>query len=525
MEIYSSKLEWLKERPDKAKDTPDGQELLRIFERIQARQGDKVDPLFPWLWREWKKGNLTLGSVVGNAAYIGHIADWYHSNHETRRGVDLMRFAWDEVTRKVLDWDTAREQEKATTIAGDPTQHGKTIYQFGDGWTIRQLLTPEECVYEGKVMKGCQDQYGNAVKSGDSVLLSLRDPEGVPHVTIEIEPRILPELGDNSPTSWNQGSVVQIMGVANQEPKPEYKAKVKEWVESVDPEARPLGQDRYIAGFKAFVDHIRGAYPEDELGWEGYYDYDPRDYSLGGSTDFNWPAILAGATNDLANMDWQRVNWTGQVKEYAQEIVETAAEHNRIPELAEAAQKFEQEQMEDFEDWRMMNSQFVENDHPDLMDREWADTPEDQEAYTQAMEAYEEEEANWMNEHPYGFASLIMNLLTPYYRDGGYRNGKLAGIKGDEWKQPWRYDESLEQIVLGEPGEKFEGNGTGFIDLHTGAIGGQADPDLLQEVAEKMGPGFFPEQMPDNTWNDGGEWSTGPIDQHGIDDMHPAIQS
>jgi len=92
-----------------------------------------------------------------------------------------------------------------------------------NGWTIQEVTSENDLTVEGNKMNHCVGSYCEDVARGDSTIFSLRDPSNNPHVTIEIE-------GENS--SYNPGTIKQIQGKSNSEPKNEYKSMIKEWISS-----------------------------------------------------------------------------------------------------------------------------------------------------------------------------------------------------------------------------------------------------------------------------------------------------
>lgn len=60
--------------------------------------------------------------------------------------------------------------------------------------------------------------YCTAVRSGSSVILSLRDKKNEPHVTTELEP-----------TNSGAYNVIQIQGKSNHEPDPQYQKMMKQF--------------------------------------------------------------------------------------------------------------------------------------------------------------------------------------------------------------------------------------------------------------------------------------------------------
>jgi uncharacterized protein YjbI with pentapeptide repeats len=75
---------------------------------------------------------------------------------------------------------------------------GEVVYRFilrpgslgeaESGWTMQELRGRGRLDPEGKKLSHCVGSYCQKVKSGKSVIYSLRDPDGVPYVTMEWSP-------------------------------------------------------------------------------------------------------------------------------------------------------------------------------------------------------------------------------------------------------------------------------------------------------------------------------------------------
>lgn len=201
-------------RPDL--QTPEAQQWLRYLDYIN---NPKIDPITPWLTREWKKNRIEFSPQAMLSSYISqpnpheyqsqdwdwhnlqyktglsparlnHWGDWFASNHPTRRGVDIMQMKMPDMHSKVEEWDQAMAAEaEEKRRLGDPTLRGDTIHQFPNGWSVQNLQTPQSLKYEGDTMGHCVGGYSDYVDRGDSMIYSLRDNKNVPHVTMEVTPQ------------------------------------------------------------------------------------------------------------------------------------------------------------------------------------------------------------------------------------------------------------------------------------------------------------------------------------------------
>jgi hypothetical protein len=217
----AAKLDWLRGRQDL--QTPEAQRLLRHYDDLVARHGDKVDPLLPWVTREWKKGRLIHHYVPefaeGNPDYtgmiahpteegvqydpgrwrqqrdqftradLGHWADWYNSDSPTRQGLDIgsKQFQVPHMLDRIQQWDAEMEAKRLEQEQEEEQSRGKIVHRFDDGWTVRQLRDAEEARDEGDAMGHCVGSYGRQIENGDSAIFSLRDHKNQPHATMEIK--------------------------------------------------------------------------------------------------------------------------------------------------------------------------------------------------------------------------------------------------------------------------------------------------------------------------------------------------
>lgn len=79
--------------------------------------------------------------------------------------------------------DEAREHE----LAKQARNYGTVIHKFPDNWTIRHIDNGDEAKFESEMLGHCLHGYGDDIERGDSHNYSLRDPKGMPHVTLEIK--------------------------------------------------------------------------------------------------------------------------------------------------------------------------------------------------------------------------------------------------------------------------------------------------------------------------------------------------
>jgi hypothetical protein len=202
--------------------TPEAQRWLQYLQSINS---PRIDPLTPWLTREWKKNRIDFNPGTMSSRYMAvppepnphpyntpewhqfngdpanqpgfaglegrlpHWADWYNSNHPTRRGLDVMKMQTHDMHSKIQEWDEAMAQEaEHKRTMGDPTLKGEVAHSWPDGWTVQNLTSEPSLKYEGDRMGHCVGDYGSLVGDGGTMIYSLRDPKNIPHVTAELSP-------------------------------------------------------------------------------------------------------------------------------------------------------------------------------------------------------------------------------------------------------------------------------------------------------------------------------------------------
>lgn len=358
--IAGPKLDWIIERGDKALQTEEGQKVLKWLQALP----EKIDPLIPWLVREYKKKRLVplftadpqtntddvftspnevkdylLGlDVVGTTMMVeevelSHWADWFNDKKSpTRRGVDIMQLDATQMKQKIDEWNvelaSKMDQE---TIDQDK---GNVIYQFDDppGWTMR-LVASEECGEEGELMGHCVGGYSSQVARGDIFILSLRDQNNRPHATIEARP---------------DGEIVQIQGKQNEEPIDEYKKLIADFFDNGFEkffDVKPVGREYEIHDMGELKKIENGDEYYDEDDQYGYYHViNPESYGLESSIKIIYPSILRGLEHfepeeyeDFIYNDYEFENPINTShRGDAEFIYNVAKSRGEIPQLADA---------------------------------------------------------------------------------------------------------------------------------------------------------------------------------------------
>ena len=181
-----------------------------------------------------------FGSVLANNDLL-NMRDWLRSENP-----ELASYTYEQAVRASEEWHAM------VASGGEGLEYGERNIVYGpiwkneqfNGWTIQEVRTRNDLLAEGYRMDHCVGDYCEEVKSGVSRIFSLRDPENEPHVTME--------------TDLSGKEARQIRGKSNSIPKDEYKAMIREWVESG-------------TGMVSFTDEDNDLYYEWDKALDDYY--------------------------------------------------------------------------------------------------------------------------------------------------------------------------------------------------------------------------------------------------------------
>jgi hypothetical protein len=121
----------------------------------------------------------------------------------------LKRLSVPDAIRKSEEW-TGELNKKSSDEEGQT----ETVYEFKDGWKIVKLLDEQAYNREGLLMNHCVASY---ITREESTIYSLRDPQNIPHATVETGP---------------DDHMKQCQGNSNSNLKPEYQEMLSEWWET-----------------------------------------------------------------------------------------------------------------------------------------------------------------------------------------------------------------------------------------------------------------------------------------------------
>ena len=170
------------------------------------------------------------------------IRDWAEAER-----VNLMGLTYQQAKRRSNLWH--RELEKQELAEG--AEPGKVVFRFADGWTVQHLTKRAHLKQEGKALKHCVGAtpvYWDAIQRGHSRILSLRDAQGVPQVTMEFQPPGALRSGRHgtyrveSPedTPFPRWGLTQAKAFKNKRPPNQLADRIVYWLLRTVPEGKDL---------------------------------------------------------------------------------------------------------------------------------------------------------------------------------------------------------------------------------------------------------------------------------------------
>jgi len=172
-----------------------------------------------------------------NTEVFDFIFDWYRSMSEENKKFDITSYDLKRAIQLSEEWHkviagkgegkiyTPLERDEYGNIT-DP----RVVYKFDDGWYVVELDNKNDLMVEGNKMNHCVGSYWDEVQSGNSKIFSLRDPNGKPHVTIELD---------------KGNKIRQISGNSNSEPSPELQQKIDEWYKNYKAKKQYYKSDKF----------------------------------------------------------------------------------------------------------------------------------------------------------------------------------------------------------------------------------------------------------------------------------------
>ena len=144
---------------------------------------------------------------------IENIIDWFNAEASADDPAlnRLDRVSFDEALRQAKTWRAAIDENPWKFVKDNPP----VAMEMGKGWRWVKLETPNHTRREGQLMNHCVG--GGSYQRSD--LYSLRDPENVPHITMEVHP--------------TTNSTKQVKGNSNKKPAPEYQKYIRPFMDEM----------------------------------------------------------------------------------------------------------------------------------------------------------------------------------------------------------------------------------------------------------------------------------------------------
>ena len=182
------------------------------------RAKSDADKIIPWVAREMSRSANRVFDAPVDASegaapwhggpYADTLAAHEDLHDQLARRASLIA-QWAKMTRVDIMKMSAQEVLQASSkfvSKARPVEQGEVVLTFESGWTAQRLLTKKALKDEGETLSHCVGSYCTQVESGVSVIYSVRDPDGVPYVSVEIAG---PKMGNGV------GLVSQIVGSGN----------------------------------------------------------------------------------------------------------------------------------------------------------------------------------------------------------------------------------------------------------------------------------------------------------------------
>lgn len=159
-----------------------------------------------WLAKESKKDPNIL-----NIDKIRYIIDWAQIEKP-----DILRFDFEQAVNKSEEWHKNLKQN-FKNFSKQNLIESRIVYRCSDNDHFFLKLKPEDLALEGELMGNCVGgfTYIKRLKRKEIIILSLRDKNNIPHVTIEI--------------CNKTGREIQTRGKCNEAPKKKYLALIAEF--------------------------------------------------------------------------------------------------------------------------------------------------------------------------------------------------------------------------------------------------------------------------------------------------------
>lgn len=205
--------------------------------------------------------------------------DWIESLPVNDRRIRrIERMAWSDAEKLAEAWHASLA--KARKASSGIMEGVRKLADLSDGAFAGELNTAAALRAEGSAMGHCVGGYWNRVSAGDTRIVSIRDKDGHPHVTIELAsaPVLAFEDGTSLVASHKPRKgvetvrealhpwvAVQVRGKQNKPPVERYMARVTQWLSQTGIPWFEYGQTRFgghgeaTAVYTSYGSHFRAA--------------------------------------------------------------------------------------------------------------------------------------------------------------------------------------------------------------------------------------------------------------------------
>ena len=138
----------------------------------------------------WFASNANLHVHADLNENLASVGDWMRAMHP-----DLTGMTWPMIREASIHWHRSFH----TGLVGRPCPPALVVLRWPDGWTLQRLTEKADLAREGESLDHCvggpdrgggrrdgESEYWQAVRDNRANILSLRDPDGVPHATVEL---------------------------------------------------------------------------------------------------------------------------------------------------------------------------------------------------------------------------------------------------------------------------------------------------------------------------------------------------
>lgn len=205
--------------------------------------------------------------------------DWIESlPNGDRRIRRIERMAWSDAEKLAEAWHASLA--KARKVSAKIMDGVRKLADLDDGAFVGELLTAGALKAEGAAMGHCVGGYWHRVATGDTRIVSIRDRDGRPHVTIELASAPIIEFEDGTTLAASHRPrkgvdrvseanhrwvAVQVRGKQNKKPVERYMSKVVQWLSSAGIPWTEFGERGFgeqggaVTVYTSFGRHFRSA--------------------------------------------------------------------------------------------------------------------------------------------------------------------------------------------------------------------------------------------------------------------------